>query len=698
MASDGALLARSTAQRCEWRTRPAAVQSEPDDAMAASPTAIASPLGSYGVDTTFEPLDGLCVELLREGGEGGDSPRPGDKVEIHYASLLGSTGSCVDSSRSKHFSKRAPFAFEIGSGQVVEGMDAGVSMLRLGDLARLYLPPALAYRHVRAGPIPPNSHLVFEVELLAIGSRRASSPLTSSQLRRLLMLPPPPSLAESAASKLVRHPAAGVASALAAAADDERRFALCDGDAEAAMAHPLASPRAAGGDGGANGVAAGAPLPVWLTRLRSAIPLPTPEGRSYLDFASAMSAALRDVSEGDAGLRLIPGSSPIRRAPYGTRWDSKTPLVLTGVREGWPALDWGWTYWERAHGEQMVLNKQRAPLFDEDQIASSPPLVAETSLREALRYARTAHLAQPRSEHPPVMYTNGWDVFEALPELWSEEIEQLPGTIDNMTSQTYRMLHERFKLNADEETIAQRARGMCKLFVGPVGAITRIHQDNHEAHAWLTNIRGRKLYVLCRPHETEKVAPRGLSGCKGGGTRYEGRLDPLDPHHQRRAREAGLELFATVLEPGETIVAPDGWWHYAVSLTPTITLMCNFYDGANLTGLRDSFYDSVGRIFDEARRSQAERKTAAADARVPPRRIEPAATYRAVHTPWVYLRASPDTEAEYVGVLPPNKEVLMGVEHDGWVRTAEPFAKGRHGWALVDGAPLGYKALLRRVD
>jgi hypothetical protein len=51
-----------------------------------------------------------------------------------------------------------------------------------------------------------------------------------------------------------------------------------------------------------------------------------------------------------------------------------------------------------------------------------------------------------------------------------------------------------------------QARGLCKLFVGPVGAITRIHQDNSNAHAWLCNIRGRKLYVLCRPSDSDKVS------------------------------------------------------------------------------------------------------------------------------------------------------------------------------------------------
>lgn len=71
----------------------------------------------------------------------------------------------------------------------------------------------------------------------------------------------------------------------------------------------------------------------------------------------------------------------------------------------------------------------------------------------------------------------------------------------------------------------------------------------------------------------------GKSADEGGTTR-EARFDPLNPQQLGERLDAGLQVYATILEPGETIVAPNGWWHYAVSLTPTITLMCNFWDQA----------------------------------------------------------------------------------------------------------------------
>ena len=65
--------------------------------------------------------------------------------------------------------------------------------------------------------------------------------------------------------------------------------------------------------------------------------------RSAQDHPSgpAADATVGEGSAIDLGLRLIPGALPIAHAPYGTEWDSTTPLVLTGERVGWPAKDWG---------------------------------------------------------------------------------------------------------------------------------------------------------------------------------------------------------------------------------------------------------------------------------------------------------------------------------------------------------------------
>ncbi len=61
---------------------------------------------------------------------------------------------------------RAPFSFQLGAGQVIQGWDEGVKGMKIGGKRTLIVPASMGYGDSGSGPIPPNATLIFEVELL----------------------------------------------------------------------------------------------------------------------------------------------------------------------------------------------------------------------------------------------------------------------------------------------------------------------------------------------------------------------------------------------------------------------------------------------------------------------------------------------------------------------------------------------------
>jgi len=87
----------------------------------------------------------------------------GKRVTAHYVGTL-TDGTKFDSSRDRG----RPFSFTLGAGEVIRGWDEGVVGMREGGIRKLTVPPHLGYGDRAAGKIPPNSTLVFEIELLKV--------------------------------------------------------------------------------------------------------------------------------------------------------------------------------------------------------------------------------------------------------------------------------------------------------------------------------------------------------------------------------------------------------------------------------------------------------------------------------------------------------------------------------------------------
>lgn len=93
----------------------------------------------------------------------GESPKPGQQVKVHYTGTL-EDGTKFDSS----VDRGQPFEFPIGVGRVIKGWDEGVMSMKVGGKRKLVIPAELGYGARGIGPIPPNSTLIFDVELLGV--------------------------------------------------------------------------------------------------------------------------------------------------------------------------------------------------------------------------------------------------------------------------------------------------------------------------------------------------------------------------------------------------------------------------------------------------------------------------------------------------------------------------------------------------
>ena len=110
----------------------------------------------------FRTSSGLKYLDLRDGR--GPVARKGAVLEVHYTGWL-TNGKKFDSSLDRN----EPFSFQLGAGKVIKGWDEGVAGMKVGGKRKLMIPPELGYGARGAGNvIPPNSELVFEVELLRI--------------------------------------------------------------------------------------------------------------------------------------------------------------------------------------------------------------------------------------------------------------------------------------------------------------------------------------------------------------------------------------------------------------------------------------------------------------------------------------------------------------------------------------------------
>ena len=110
---------------------------------------------------------------------------PGDKVEVHYRGTLEADGTILSLYSQYHqtndmstgsefdasYNRGTPLSFHVGKGQVIKGWDQGILDMCPGEKRLLTIQPEWGYGSRGMGPIPANSVLVFETELVSVNGK-----------------------------------------------------------------------------------------------------------------------------------------------------------------------------------------------------------------------------------------------------------------------------------------------------------------------------------------------------------------------------------------------------------------------------------------------------------------------------------------------------------------------------------------------
>ncbi len=232
------------------------------------------------------------------------------------------------------------------------------------------------------------------------------------------------------------------------------------------------------------------------------------------------------------------------------------PVIIEDAIEDWRSHRlWSWDGLKEACGTAKVRVYRYDPTLE-----YRPNDVRFMPLGELIDHVRTGDDWQSF----PYYLRDEWNLFHQYPQL--RAAQKVPGYFFDW----FKFLPPRLRLEYP------------RIFIGPRGAITPLHMDIWGTHAWLSQLSGRKRWLLFSPDQ----APL-LYG-------YKVRVESPDHERQPLFRQARpMEAF---INPGDTIWVPSAWSHWVQSVEPGLSVTYNYMGpGCFKSSLKGMFKQQIVR-------------------------------------------------------------------------------------------------------
>jgi hypothetical protein len=228
------------------------------------------------------------------------------------------------------------------------------------------------------------------------------------------------------------------------------------------------------------------------------------------------------------------------------------PCIITGVADKWKAMRWTPEFFKQSFAGADI----RYEIWDGDDEVNDPldfqskQTYVDTSMGEFIDKMLDAK--EPSRKY----YCAQFQLFDVLPQLRKEfgSMEEFMGF---------------------PPFLPKKVRDLLKispfLWLGPAGVLSMLHFDR--AHNIFVQIHGRKKWIHIPPEHSNYV----YYPCAGFSSSLF-HFSPVDVEHpdlERFPLYAKAEPIETIVEPGEMVFTPAGWWHYVRALDASISM--NFF-------------------------------------------------------------------------------------------------------------------------